>query len=262
VSPPARRLETVRNGAAEIATRIDGAGPTLVVLPSYGRDGLDDFDVFTDLLVDAGWRVLRPQPRGIAGSVGPMHGLDLIELADDVAAVVRDLAGGRAVILGHAFGNFIGRVLAVEHPDAVRGLILAAASASKVSPDIEETPFIAADPARPEAERLAALRRAFFAPGHDPAPWLRGWYPAALAMQHAAVAVTRTERYWRAGRAPLLAINAEHDPFMPPALRGELHAQVGERVTTVLIENAAHALFPEQPAKVAAAVLDWISRLP
>lgn len=28
-------------------------GPTLVVLPSYGRDGLDDFDNFTGRIADA-----------------------------------------------------------------------------------------------------------------------------------------------------------------------------------------------------------------
>lgn len=64
-------------------------GPTLVVLPSYGRDGLDDFDNFTGRIADAGWRVVRssaatarsthadeavrPQPRAIAGSAEPIQ---------------------------------------------------------------------------------------------------------------------------------------------------------------------------------------------
>lgn len=48
-----RVLESVRHGDAETVTRVDGRGPPLVVLPSYGRDGLEDFDCFTDLLVEA-----------------------------------------------------------------------------------------------------------------------------------------------------------------------------------------------------------------
>ncbi len=64
----ARHFETVNADGADIVTCIDGEGPTLVVLPSYGRDGLEDFDRFTDRIVAAGWRVLRPQPRGIGGS--------------------------------------------------------------------------------------------------------------------------------------------------------------------------------------------------
>lgn len=224
------------------------------MLPSYGRDGLDDFDRFTDAIVDAGWRVLRPQPRGIAGSAGPMQGIDLKTIAGDVAAVIRQLAGAPAVVLGHAFGNFVARVLSVEHADLVRGVILAAASATKVAPDINETPFIAGDPTRPEAERLAALEKAFFAPGHDPRPWLDGWYPATLATQRAAVKATNLQPYWFGGSAPMLEINAYFDPFKPQELWSELRDKVGARVTTVLIDNASHALFPEQPDQVVAAV--------
>lgn len=67
-----RHFETVSADGAKIVTCTDGEGPTLVALPSYGRDGLHDFDRFTDQIVAAGWRVLRPQPRGITGSAGPM----------------------------------------------------------------------------------------------------------------------------------------------------------------------------------------------
>jgi pimeloyl-ACP methyl ester carboxylesterase len=256
-----RVLESVRAGAVEIVTCVDGGGPPLVVLPSFGRDGLEDFDPFTDLLVKAGWLVLRPQPRGVAGSTGPMEGVDLRALADDAAHVVRRLAGGPAVVLGHAFGNFLARVLSVEHSELVRGVILAAASATRVAPDVNETPFIAGDPARPEAERLAALKTAFFAPGHNPRPWLDGWYPATLAMQRAAVKATNVQPYWFGGKAPLLEINARFDPFKPRELWSELRDKVGDRVTTVLIDDASHALFPEQPGQVAGAVHSWICKL-
>jgi len=255
-----RITETVDVGDARIMTCVDGAGPTLVVLPSFGRDGLGDFDPFTDLFVAAGWRVLRPQPRGIAGSVGPMTGIDLKALAGDVAAVIRRFGADPAVVLGHAFGNFVGRVLSVEHPDLVSCVVLAAASATKVAPDVNETPFIAGDPSRPEQERLAALKKAFFAPSHDPRPWLDGWYPKALAAQRAAVSATNVAPYWFGGHAPVLEIIPSLDPFKPPELWGELREKAGERVTTAVVEDAAHALFPEQPERVAAEVCRWAVR--
>lgn len=256
-----RRLETIRVGASDIMTCIDGSGPTLLVLPSFGRDGLEDFDRLADAVVARGWRVVRPQPRGIAGSIGPMQGVDLKDLAGDIAGVVRQLGGEPAVVLGHAFGNMVARVLSVEHPALVRGVILAAASATKVAPEVNETPFIAGDPARPEADRLAALRLAFFAPGHDPHPWLDGWCPEALAMQRAAVKATRLEPYWSSGTAPVLEINARHDPFKPQAFWSELHDSIGDRVTTVIVEDCAHALFPEQPDSVAEHVNTWLSKV-
>src|ERR1700758_2471105 len=110
-----RELETVRRGDVDIAVAIEGKGPPLVMLPSYGRDGLDDFDCVADLIARRGWTVVRPQPRGIAGSQGPLQGIDLIALASDVATVIETCADGSAIVLGHAFGNFIGRVVSVEH---------------------------------------------------------------------------------------------------------------------------------------------------
>ena len=254
-----RRLETASAGNTKIVTCVDGEGPTFVMLPSYGRDGLDDFDHVSDRLVAAGWRVLRPQPRGIAGSVGPMRGIHFRDLALDVACVIEQLGQAPAIVLGHAFGNFLARVVAVEHPDLVRGVVLAADSAppAKVAPDVNRTPFIAGNPTLPEEARLAALRLAFFAPGHDPRPWLDGWYPDTLAMQQDAVQATNLEPYWLGGAAPILELIPRLDPFKPQPLWSELSDKLGDRATTVIIDNASHALFPEQPDKVAEAVLQW-----
>ena len=233
------------------------------MLPSYGRDGLDDFDYVTDHIVALGWQVLRPQPRGIAGSVGAMEGLDFKDLAGDIARVIEELGDAPAVVLGHAFGNFVARVLSVEYPRLVRGVILAADSAqpTKVAAEVNAAPFVAGDPTRPEEERLAALRLAFFAPGHDPRPWLNGWYPATLAMQHSAVEATKLDPYWSGGAAPMLEIIPRCDAFKPQAQWSEVHDMVGDRVTTVIIDDASHALFPEQPDRVADAVMQWIAKL-
>jgi hypothetical protein len=85
---PKRKSEFSKNGGVEIETYIDGEGPAFVILPSYGRDGGDDYDAITARVVNAGWRVLRPQPRGgVAGSKGPMTGLTMHDLANDVAFV-------------------------------------------------------------------------------------------------------------------------------------------------------------------------------
>ena len=47
----------------------EGRGPLIVMLPSRGR-GAEDFDDVANELVKAGFRVLRPQPRGAALSLG------------------------------------------------------------------------------------------------------------------------------------------------------------------------------------------------
>jgi pimeloyl-ACP methyl ester carboxylesterase len=181
----------VTAGEVPIETYADGDGPDVVILPSYGRDGGDDFDPLTAALAGAGYRVLRPQPRGIAKSTGPMTGVTLDDLGEDIAHVLGQLGPGPAVVLGHAFGNFVARALATSHPGKVSAVILAAASGKTVPPEISSAPFRAGDLTLPEDERLAASRRAFCAPGHDASIWLTGWSPETLRMQRAAVTAGR-----------------------------------------------------------------------
>lgn len=261
---PQRRTEMVRGGGVTIETFVEGDGPAIVMLPSTGRDGAEDFDEVAARLARAGFRVLRPQPRGVFGSTGPMQGVSLHDLAADVAMVIERLGGGRAVIVGHAFGHFVARMTAVDHPGAVRGVVLAAAAASSWGADIAKTPGVSGDLSLPDEERLAALRLGFFAPGHDPRPWLHGWFPATQQMQANSreKAGVKQSDWWGAGVAPLLELIPADDPFKPRDKWGELKGSYGERVTTVVIPEASHALFPEQPGAVAEAVLAWVRGLP
>jgi NAD(P)-dependent dehydrogenase (short-subunit alcohol dehydrogenase family) len=50
-----RNSEIVTAGPVSIETYVDGQGPDVIVLPSYGRDGGRDFDPFTTALADAGY---------------------------------------------------------------------------------------------------------------------------------------------------------------------------------------------------------------
>ncbi len=128
-----RRTSTVVTGKdVAIETYIDGQGPCLVILPSYGRDVGGDYDNITGRLTANGWQVMRPQPRGIAGSTGPMDGQSLHDLAGDVALCIRSLCQHPVVLLGHAFGNVFARVVTTDHPDLVKAVVLTAAEAALV----------------------------------------------------------------------------------------------------------------------------------
>ena len=124
-----RRRISVAYDNVSIDTIVDepGSEPAdcLVLLPSSSRDS-EDFDEISGMFAAEGFRVLRPQPRGMCGSTGPMDGLTLHDYARDVAVVIERLGGGSAFVLGHAFGQWIGRCVAADHPHLVRGMILAA----------------------------------------------------------------------------------------------------------------------------------------
>src|SRR5689334_5791436 len=95
----------VERGPGRIEVLAQGSGPTIVLLPSLGR-GAEDFDGIAPRLAAAGFRVLRPEPRGIVQSQAPAEGLTLYDLAADVAAAIEGSEGGSpspAIIAGHAF---------------------------------------------------------------------------------------------------------------------------------------------------------------
>jgi pimeloyl-ACP methyl ester carboxylesterase len=231
--------------------------PLIVLLPSRGR-GSEDFDDVAAGIAAAGYRVLRPQPRGAGASRGPDDGIGMADLARDVAMTIEREAAGRAVIAGHAFGSWIARMTATAFPHVVSGIVLMAAASRHYPPELHAVVEAAGDASRPAAERLAALRTGFFAPGHDPAPWLEGWAPEAIRIQKIAVAATPQSTYWQAGDVPLLDLVAEHDPFKPRARWQETIEDFGTRASVKLIADASHALLPEQPQAVVDAIVAWM----
>jgi pimeloyl-ACP methyl ester carboxylesterase len=253
--------ELVKYRDVEIDVIVDGNGPAIVFLPSLARDS-DDYDAVASGLADAGYRVLRPQPRGIGRSRGPMKNISLHDFARDVAEVVTRLGAGRAVLVGHAYGNWVARMTAVDHLQLVRGVVIAAAAAKQYAPELTVAVTKAGDLALPDNERLEALHFAFFAPGNDATVWLTGWHPEVRDSQRAAVAAVKQDEWWSGGSAPLLDLQAAQDPFKPATKRNEMKNEFGDRVTLVVIDNASHALIPEQPKAVVDALVEWVSLLP
>lgn len=253
--------ELVRTGDVQIDVIVEGTGPAVILLPSLARDS-EDYDAVATGLAAAGFRVLRPQPRGIGQSKGPMANVSLHDFARDIAEVTKALGGGRAVIVGHAYGNWVARMTAVDYPRLVRGVVIAAAAAKQYDPKLTTAVTQAGNPELSDEQRLAALRFAFFAPGNDPAIWLKGWHPEIRESQRAAVAAVKQSDWWSGGTAPLLDLQAARDPFKPEAKRNEMKDEFGERVTVMVIPDASHALIPEQPKAVVAALATWIKSLP
>jgi pimeloyl-ACP methyl ester carboxylesterase len=265
-NPAHSRGLQVARGEVRIEVLADGEGPALVMLPSLGR-GAEDFAPVLPGLVAGGLRVLRPQPRGIGGSTGPLDGLTLHDLAADVGAAIEALGAAPVFVAGHAFGNYVARTLAADRPELVRGVVLLAASIGKpppgevlYGPEIQEAIMGSGDLSLPRETRLAHLRRAFFAPGNDPTGWLEGWHPEAKRAQSAATRATPPDDFFLAGgRAPVLDVQAAQDTVAPRKFAGVLRAAMGDRVSTAVVEGAGHALLPERPEAVVRAILAWVA---
>lgn len=253
----------VDGGSLEVL--VAGSGHLVVLVPSLGR-GAEDFDDLAGHLADAGYRAVRPQPRGIGRSSAPLADLSMATLAADVAAVIAATGGGGppdrtpATVVGHAFGNRVVRMVATHHPDLVAGVVLLAAG-GLVPPGPEAAAALrdVFTTAPGSTEHLDAVRTAFFAPGNDPAVWDGGWYPEVATAQGAATRATDPTTWWTAGTAQVLVVQPTDDVVAVPANADRLAAEIGERATIVTVPAAGHALLPEQPQAVADAVTAWLA---
>jgi pimeloyl-ACP methyl ester carboxylesterase len=257
------KREGIHLGDAVIDVLINDAGcssNTLVLLPSSQRDSLD-FTPLAEALAAKCFRVLRPQPRGMGRSSAPPAHMTLHTLAEDVAHVIDQLGGGRAIVAGHAFGHYVARMTDIDHPERVQGVVMLAAAARVFPPGLTDSLDAAADPLCPASERLVHLQRAFFAPGNDASVWLTGWYPQWRSAYRQAGEFPPKDHWWPRAHAPILDLQGAQDPWRPRSSAAEVRDALGDSVSISVIEGASHALVPEQPAAVSAAISGWSQRL-
>jgi pimeloyl-ACP methyl ester carboxylesterase len=118
-----------------LAHRALGDGPPLLLI----HGGAEDAAMLipqAEAFAAAGWRVISYDRRGTGASTRdgwPGSGAD--QHADDAAHLIRNLAGGRATVLGFSSGGVIALALAARHPGAVRHAVAWEPPALGVLPD-------------------------------------------------------------------------------------------------------------------------------
>ena len=208
-------LATTASGNVRVFS--SGTGPVIVHLPSGGR-GPCAMEPLGQKLVADGFRIVLPEYRGYGESTGDLEKLTLHDLADDVAQAIRSVTDKPVVLVGHAMGNRIARVLAVDHPELVRATVLLAAG-GKFPPasEVVKTLSIYLDPSQPEEERIKAAKATLFGPQSNPSRedlQLDCLSPATSTAQAIAARDPRTplEAWWPGGTAPMLVIQGLADP--------------------------------------------------
>lgn len=109
------------NGA-RLFYRETGAGPVLLLIHGAGPDSRGWGPTFDDLAVDH--RVIAYDRRGF-GSSGEEPLTDWHGHAEDALALLRSLNALPATVVGWSGGGLVALDLAVNHPDAVTGIVLA-----------------------------------------------------------------------------------------------------------------------------------------
>jgi len=119
----------------ELATAQLADGPRLHYAASGAYEGdpilflhgwPDSWFSFSRLLplLPPGCRPIAPDQRGFGESPRPATDFAVMDFAGDAAALLDALHIERATVVGHSFGSFVARRLALSHPDRVRQLVL------------------------------------------------------------------------------------------------------------------------------------------
>lgn len=248
-------------GDVALRVRLAGSGPLLCLLPGLGRPS-EDLDPLAARLVEAGYQVALPDPRGSGGSSGPLDGLTLHDLARDVATVIEGLKAEEIVLIGHGFGNRIARTVAADHPELVRLVVLLGCSGKvQPSPEIAEAIRLAQAVDTPQDVRAKAVQAAWYGKGRDISVWMSGWSQPVMKSYLAAAAATDIADWWTAGSAEVLIVQGLADVSAPPENGRSLKAEIGGRARLVEIENVSHALPVEAPDEVAEVILAGLASM-
>jgi len=260
-------LETADIGGCRIAYRFDGpVGAPVVVLSNSLSSNLSMWDDQIATLA-AQYRVLRYNQRGHGQSAvtpGP-YSFDL--LADDVHALLGELATGPVHFVGLSMGGMTGQKLAVRYPEAVKSLVLCDTSAHMPPPEMWDERIALARNGGMAATSDATLARWFTAPFHAARP-------DAIARVRQMIETTPVEGY--AGccmairdmnqiadlsriAAPTCVMVGAEDPSTPVSASELIHGEISGS-ELVIIEDAAHLSNIEKPEAFNAALTGFLSR--
>jgi pimeloyl-ACP methyl ester carboxylesterase len=259
------QVVVAKNGDARLRVFSEGAGPAIVLLPGQGR-GPRDLDAVSAALVSAGYRVVRPEPRGFGESVGPIDGADLRDIAADVAAAIEVTHSAPAIVGGWAYGNRVARMLATERPRLVRGLVLIAAGGRfPPAPGVFESLRDVQNQSLPIEKRAEIARRISYGPNTNISI-------ADMRLDDRSAATTKAqslapspstpvESWWAGGKAPMLVLQGLHDVIAPPQNGRSLKQDYPDRVTLVEFADLGHSMVRERPDLVANAIVSWMAKL-
>lgn len=259
--------DTVSNHVRVFATE-GSEGDWLSIVPSLGRgveDYTEDFhSTLTTRFVEAGYRVVLVQPRGIGKSTGDLkpENISMSQLAGDLKASFDALGIEKVNLIGHAFGNRLARTFATLHTDQVDHLALMASGGNFEMPAQQQKCLSNSFNMKlADDERIKDIACAFFAKGNDPTVWLNGWYPELAAAQIHASTMINGDFFKAAGGKPFLLVQAGEDFIAPPELAGRaLKADLGDQVIYAEVPHAGHALSSEQPEIIAEIILAHFGR--
>lgn len=250
--------------------RMSGSGRPLVLVQGLGYPAA----MFHRLvpLLEAHARVIVYDHRGIGNSAraNGLNTLTIGSMAGDLAAIVDDVAGGRADILGISLGGIVAQEFALAYPRQVDRLILACTHTADSRVVLAEAAVFEMMKSRPVMADEEALRSSipFVYSVHTPSRVIEediairrrmhhGWdgYRAQLK---AATTYEGTSARLPRIHAPTLILHGAEDRFVPAGNASVISERILGSQLHVL-PGVSHNFYSEAPEQTAEAILAFLA---
>ncbi len=266
-------MSVVRVGDVNLEYEAEGQGPPLLMIMGLGGQANSWGEPFLQQLRPH-FRLLRFSNRGTGLSDKPEGPYSVSQMADDAAGLLRELAIGRAHVLGISMGGMIAQELVLSHPELVQGLVLgctACGPAHSAATPVETLARFGQIGSLPLEERarqfwLMAVTPEFIERGQafldemlemalkTPTPW------TTFGKQFAAVQSFDTYDRLPQVTARTLIVHGDRDILVPAENAEVLHGRIaGSRVR--IIPGVGHCFFWEKPEESAQAVVEFLGSL-
>jgi pimeloyl-ACP methyl ester carboxylesterase len=259
------RFSTVRLASGptlRYAAQGEAAGEAVLFLHGWPDSWLS----FSRLLpfVPPRYRAIVPDQRGFGESDRPDSGYDISNMAADAIDLLDALAVDRATVVGHSFGSFVARRLALARPDRVARLVLIGTGLTAdnaVTRDVYAELLNLTDPVPPDFAR-AFQASTIFQP--VPGEFFEGLIAESLKLP-ARLWKTLLERVMAYDdrhevariAAPTLIIWGDRDALFPRPDQDALAAAIpGARL--VVYHETGHCPNWERPHRVATDVVEFM----
>jgi pimeloyl-ACP methyl ester carboxylesterase len=238
-------------------------GPVAVLVHGLGGRA-EDWDKLTPYLVKAGYRVYLPDLPGFGQSEKPANFSYSVSDEAKIVAGFFDALGLKQVDLGGwSMGGWIVQLVATEHPDRVRRLVLFDSAGLYVKPDWDTRLFTPVSAA--ELEKFDALLMPH--PPHLPEflanDILRtsrehGWI-IRRAMDSMLTGRDTTDRLLPSLKMPVLIVWGEVDQITPLAEGGKIHQLISQSQLDV-VPGCGHLAPNECASQIAPAVVNFLKQ--
>ncbi|MEW2381035.1 alpha/beta hydrolase [Micromonospora sp. NPDC047707] len=249
-----------------IAYEVHGQGP-LVVLSHGMGENRGAFRHLVPLLVEAGYRVAAVDVRGHGASSAGWPTYAPAEVGADLLAVVRDLGGGPATLVGSSSSAAAVVFAATDAPELVNGIVQIGAfvGEAKLNPVLRLALFAVLRSPR----LFGAFHRTLFPvrrPADDTA--YRKAMVATLR-ESGRMAATRgvivpVEPHWTARapqvRQPVLVLMGTRDPDFPdPGAEARAARRLFATAEARMIDDAGHYPHADSPQATAAPLVEFLA---